>query len=388
MKIAQVCYLYPPAIGGVETHVEKISKYLKRNSHKVEVFCSDYGSLNRKKRLARGTQNIEGIKITRFRGSYLPGYGQKIAFPGLFSALMKADCDIIHVHSFPSMHFDICWLVSRIRGIPLVATGHYDPVLLDQAAKRLHKKVYWHAWLKRALRSCSIIAIINEEKRRYVGNFGIPAKNIRVIPNGVDLEDIKAMKQSDVKRFVDRYNLKGKRVVLFIGRICRAKGIDILITAMKPILKKNKNIVLQIVGPIDDNRYFEEIKKMADLPNITITGPLTKKEVLAAYKNCQIFASPTRGEVFGITFVEAMAFKKIVIGTRVGGLPDIIDNGRTGYLVESENASALRDRLEYCLDNYSRLGKIRENAYKKVLAKFSWKKIAKETENVYKRSRR
>jgi len=376
--------MYPPAIGGVETHVERVSKYLKRDGHDVEVFCSDYTSLNRKSRAKLGRQTVDGIRVTRLKGKYLPGYGQKIAFPGLFSALMKADVDLIHVHSFPSLHFDISWMVAKMRGIPIVATGHFDPVLLDEAASRRHKRIYWHAWLKHALKRCSLIAIIGEEKRRYVENFGVPSKRISVIPNGVDLEELKSFTNKDVEKFIKRYGLKGKKVVLFVGRICRFKGIDILIRAIKPLLEKDKNIALLIVGPVDDRAYFEEIRRMTKLPNVIITGPLDRKDVLAAYKTSSVLVFPTRGEVFGITLVEGMMFKKIVIGTRVGGVPDIIDDGKNGFMFRLGDVDDLRKKIEYALKNYEKLGKVRENAYRTAVDKFSWEKIARKIEQVYK----
>jgi glycosyltransferase involved in cell wall biosynthesis len=381
MKIAQVCYMYPPAIGGVEKHVEKISKYLKRDGHDVEVFCSDYTSLNRKSRTKTGRETIDGIKVNRFRGRYIPGYGQKIAFPGLFLALMRADIDIIHVHSFPSVHFDICWAVSKLRNIPLVATGHFDPILLDEATRKLHKRVYWNLWLRKALKRCRIIAIIDAERRKYIQNFGISPHKVSVLPNGVDLDELREVSKRDIGTLVSKYKLKNKKIILFVGRICRAKGIDILIRAVKPILERDKSVRLVIAGPVDDHAYFDEIKRMA-VPGVVITGPLDRKQVLAAYSACSVFVLPTRGEVFGITIVEAMMFKKIVIATRVGGVPDIIDS-RTGYMFEQGDYHDLRNKIEYALKNYKRLGKMRENAYKKVISKFSWKEITKKLEKIY-----
>jgi len=384
MKIAQVCYIYPPAIGGVETHVERISKYLKKRGHDIEVLCSDYISLNRGTRTKCGRQIVNGIKVTRMRGSYIPGYGQKIAFPALFGVLMNSNFDIIHVHSFPSLHFDLCWLAAKMKGTPIVATGHFDPNLLDEASERVHKRVYWNLWLRNALRGCKLIAIINKEKKKYIENFGIPGKNITVIPNGVDLEELRSVSKKDVERLISKYKLKGKRVILFVGRICRSKGIDILIRAAKPMLEKDKSLVLMVVGPIDDHAYYKEVEKLAKLPNIVITGGLERREVLAAFKNSSIVVLPTRGEVFGITLIEGMMFKKIVIGSKVGGVPDMIDNGKNGYMFKVGDASELRKRLEYVLKNYGKLGKLRENAYRKAVSKFSWEKIAREIEGVYK----
>ncbi len=383
MKIAQICYMYSPAIGGVEKHVEKISKYLKKMGNDVEVLCSDYTSLNRGGRARLGKQTVDGIKVTRFKGKHLPGYGQKIAFPGLLPALIRSDYDVIHVHSFPSLHFDISWTIAKMKGTPIVATGHFDPVLLDEAARKSHKKIYWGVWLKKALKRCRLIAIISEEKKKYVENFGIPANRIAVIPNGVDLDELKGFTKKDTERFETKYRLKGKRVILFVGRITRFKGIDVLIKAMKPLLEKDKNLTLMVVGPVDDQGYLTEIKKMVRLPNVVFTGPLERKQVLSAYNASSIVILPTRGEVFGITLVEGMMFKKIVIGSRIGGIPDIIDEGKTGYMFNVGDSNGLRRKIEYALKNYQKLGNVRNNAYKKAVNKFSWKKIAKDIEKVY-----
>ena len=390
MKIAQLCYLYSPALGGVETHVENVSKYLKYFGNDVDIYTSDFLSLNCKERISLKEEVIYNISIHRKKGFVLPvsPYIQRFCFPTVIVDLLKENYDIVHVQSIPSNHYDLAWFTSNIKKTPLFVTAHYSPNDLDAVYKSKILSSYWKTWMKFSLnRITKLIAIVDSEKERFVKYWNIPYEKIVVIPNGINLEEFDNIKELDVKEFCGKYGLHDKRLILNVGRITRVKGADILITASAPLLIKYDDLILLIVGPIEDEQYYQSLKELVKRYNlekrVIITGKLSRRDILSAYKSCSIVVLPSRGEIFGITLVEGMYLKKVVIGSDSGGIPDVIENDRTGILFKSENPKDLRKKLQYVLDNYSALNTIRENAHNIAKNRYNWEHIAKSLNDLY-----
>ncbi len=394
MKIAQLCYLYEPALGGVETVVKNISKNLVKLGHDVHVYTSDFRSLACRERIVPKEEVRDGIWIHRRRGFVTPRvrlsvYIQNFIFPTLFFDLIKQHYDIIHVHSIPSNHYDIAWLISKMKGNPLFVTGHYSPNDLDAISNNKIKWLYWNSWMKFSLkRITKLLAIIESEKQRFASYWNIPIEKIEVLPNGINTNDFDAIGEGDVEYFSKRYGLEGKNVILQVGRIARIKGMDILLNASIPLFKKWQNLTVLIIGPIQEDSYFADLKRVIEKGQIQdrvkIIFGLPHNELICAYKLANIVVSPSRGEVFGITLIEGMYSKKIVIGSNAGGFPEVITDGVNGFLFESENPDDLRIKIDYVLENYPDLDSIRENAYKMVRTKNDWAMISKRLESLYK----
>lgn len=390
MKIAQLCYLYNPALGGVETHVENISKFLKEFGNNVDIYTSNFLSLNCKERIPLKEEVIDNISIHRKKGFVLPvsPYIQRFCFPTVIIDLLKENYDILHVQSIPSNHYTLAWFTSKIKKTPLFVTAHYSPNDLDAVYKSKIRSFYWKTWMKFSLkRITKLIAIVDSEKERFVKYWNIPDEKIAVIPNGVNLEEFDNIKESNVKEFQEKYGLQDKRIILNVGRITRIKGADILITASVPLFKKYDDLTLLIIGPIQDEQYYQSLKELVKQYNlrkrIIIISGLSRRDVLSAYKSSSIVVLPSRGEIFGITLVEGMYLKKVVIGSDSGGIPDVIENDRTGFLFKSEHPEDLRKKLQYALDNYSELNIIRENAHNVAKNKYNWRLIAKRLNELY-----
>lgn len=394
VKIAQLCYLYEPALGGVETVVKNISKNLVKLGHDVHVYTSDFRSLACRERIVPKEEVRDGIWIHRRRGFVTPRvrlsvYIQNFIFPTLFFDLIKQHYDIIHVHSIPSNHYDIAWLISKMKGNPLFVTGHYSPNDLDAISNNKIKWLYWNSWMKFSLkRITKLLAIIESEKQRFASYWNIPIEKIEVLPNGINTNDFDAIGEGDVEYFSKRYGLEGKNVILQVGRIARIKGMDILLNASIPLFKKWQNLTVLIIGPIQEDSYFADLKRVIEKGQIQdrvkIIFGLPHNELICAYKLANIVVSPSRGEVFGITLIEGMYSKKIVIGSNAGGFPEVITDGVNGFLFESENPDDLRIKIDYVLENYPDLDSIRENAYKMVRTKNDWAMISKRLESLYK----
>jgi phosphatidylinositol alpha-1,6-mannosyltransferase len=147
-------------------------------------------------------------------------------------------------------------------------------------------------------------------------------------------------------------------VILTLGRwdsAERYKGADTLIAALPRILKTAPDATLVLVGDGDDRPRLERLACDLGVPEYAhfLTG-LTPEQLYACYANCDVFALPSRGEGFGLVFLEAMACGKPVIGGAHGGIPDIVEDGVTGLLVPHGDPDRLAQALESLLNNPSR----------------------------------
>jgi phosphatidylinositol alpha-1,6-mannosyltransferase len=148
-------------------------------------------------------------------------------------------------------------------------------------------------------------------------------------------------------------NFPTGRVILTVGRWLateRYKGMDTLITALPRLLTRWPEVQLALAGAGDDRAWLEELtEKNGVLRHVHFLGGLSSAELAACYSACEIFALPSRGEGFGLVYLEAMARGKPVIGGAHGGAPEIIEDGVTGYLVPHGDPIQLATSIEALL---------------------------------------
>lgn len=201
---------------------------------------------------------------------------------------------------------------------------------------------------------------------------------VRTIPLGVDQQfesDLHSAKSADVRKdnFIN---------ILYVGRFERRKGIDLLLSAIPGVLMNNKKVRFELVGDkslVDENgkSYFNEFEKKYKnekwYDRVLIPGFVDEETLVKKYQDCDIFVAPSRYESFGQIFIEAMAMGKPCIGSRVGGIPEVVEDGVTGLLFESENSIDLQEKLEKLIRDKSLRIKMSKNAKQTVKTKFSSK---------------
>lgn len=196
-----------------------------------------------------------------------------------------------------------------------------------------------------------IIAPTNNTANHVAGQQDIPSERIRVLPWALDpqFEALLAARPAPALPA----NFPSGRVILTVGRWLaneRYKGMDTLITALPRLLTEWPDVQLVAVGEGDDQGWLEQIADgRGVLRHVHFLSGLTYREIAVCYQACEIFALPSRGEGFGLVYLEAMACGKPVIGGAHGGAPEVIDDGKTGYLVEHGDAGQLATSLESLL---------------------------------------
>jgi len=187
-----------------------------------------------------------------------------------------------------------------------------------------------------------------------------------VIYGGVDIDSFRPL--------VER-----KNKVLCVGRITPHKGINYLIEALP------SGIELDIVGPVFDWKYYEWLNKLASGKRINFLHGLTDKEVAQSFANASVFVFPGvfENELFALVILEAMACGCAVIGTDVGGIPEIIIDKETGFIVPPKDPMALREKIKYLIENPEKAKEMGKAGRMRAETMFTWDLVAKRCLKAY-----
>jgi glycosyltransferase involved in cell wall biosynthesis len=372
LRIGQVTQRFSPSIGGVESHVAELSTRLVGRGHEVTVFTSDIiGDF------PKGEHHIEvqgrevGIRIRRFHSTRLMGsaLSNRTIMPSMIPSLIRDRPDIIHAHSlgyYPTFASAIPKLIKRSK---LIITAHSDPTFgsykprLASLPLRLAERV---------------IALTHREREWFLRN-GFASDRIVVVPNGIDLERFHTVQSGDA--FKEKYGIKDQ-MVLFVGRIdIPAKGCDILVKAIPRVLEDHAKARFIFVGPDGGARdYLQVLSHRLNVYPI-FTGAISQHELLEAYTAADLVVVPSRVEAFCIVLLEAMACGKPIVASRVGGVPEVV-NDSNAILTEPGDASKLAAAISKLLSDKTLAARLGEAGRNRV-TRYSWDGIVEEIEHVY-----
>ncbi len=239
-----------------------------------------------------------------------------------------------------------------------------------------------------ALRGASVVLAPSKYTAEQVAAVqGVATETIRVLPWALDPQ-FEALAPHAAKSATPA-NFPEGRVVLTVGRWRadeRYKGMDTLITALPRLLPRFPELQLAAVGDGDDREWLEDLAEETGVErHVHFLSGLSYAELAACYAHCEVFALPSKGEGFGLVYLEAMACGKPVIGGAHGGAPEVIDDGKTGYLVPHGDTAQLATAIETLLADpaleleMGRRGKQRvENEFRFSVFAKSFRKILRE----------
>jgi phosphatidylinositol alpha-1,6-mannosyltransferase len=211
--------------------------------------------------------------------------------------------------------------------------------------------------------------------RHLVSEQRIPADKVRQLAWGLDPE-FEARVAAAVPPTPPPGFPEIGRKILAVGRWDRTeqyKGADTLIAALRPILKTAPDASLVLVGDGDDRPRLEQLAREHGVAERThFLHGRTPEELFACFAACDVFALPSRGEGFGMVFLEAMACGKPVIGGAHGGIPDIVEDGVTGLLVPHGDAEKLAQAFETLFNDPARAWEMARRGRERVEQQFSF----------------
>jgi glycosyltransferase involved in cell wall biosynthesis len=171
--------------------------------------------------------------------------------------------------------------------------------------------------------------------------------------------------------------------VLFVGRLERRKGIEVLLKAIPLVLKSNCSVLFKIIGADADGIADSYSSNSEISEKVQFFGRVKNEELINAYQNCDIFVAPSYYESFGLIFAEAMAWGKPVIGTNVGGIPDVVEHNKNGILVPSGNEIELASAIIRLADSHELRSSMGVEGRKRVQENFSVTEMTKRSVQHY-----
>jgi glycosyltransferase involved in cell wall biosynthesis len=347
------------------------------NWHGIDVsrFCYFYPT--RHQVLCYGAGIPKNISASRLAKVQIPFF-VAAEFTYTLLKLLKPRTDVIHAHwSIPQGLTGI--LCKKFLKIPCVTTIHGTDVfgLRGQLLQTLNAMV---------INSSDVCTANSRSTARLARNMS-KSKNIRVIPMGVDLDLFQ--RSSEVELLRSHYRRDG-RIVLFVGRLIDLKGVDYLIKALPRVIVRFPDVKLLIIGsgPQKD-RLVHLTKQLGMERHVSFIGAVSQKDLIKFYSLAHLLVLPSivnhagETEGLGVVLIEAMACGLPVIGSDVGGIPDLIKDGETGLLVKQKDPDLLAEKINILLGTSDLKQRLIENGYKMVKENFSWDIIADKFVEIY-----
>ncbi len=351
MRILQVIPYFIPAwnYGGPLTLVHNLSKELVERGHEVVIYTTD--TLNANHRIKETEETINGIKVRRFRNvSNSIAYKHNLFLsPSMLFAITKElpSFDIIHMYEYRTAQNILVHHYAKKYDVPYVSQA--DGSLVTSLRKGQLKKTFDFLFGHRIILDASkVIAVTPTEVEKY-RELGIEESKIVQVPNSIDINEYERLPEKG--SFRKKYGITEENIVLFLGRIHKIKGIDILVEAAAQLIKDGRSIRLVIAGP--DYGALGYLTKLAKELNIggqvTFTGFILGEMKLAAYVDADVYVLPSIYETFPIAVLEACACATPVIVTDACQIADLVRD-TVGFVVPYDK-DRLRDAILGMLTN-------------------------------------
>ena len=375
MKILITTPIFPPEIGGPATYSYGVAKRLIKKGHEIKIVTL----------FDQTPKKIDGIKIFKVKANYNL-FTTLIRQSRLFFTILHAakDVDLIYLQG-PVVVGLATTIVAKILGKPVVIKFVGD-IAWETAFNRKKTSKFLDEFLefpegggyiKFILQiqrfvfknADMIITPSNYLKKILTTFYYIDSEKIKVIYNSIDL---RAYDKTVGKKFDD---LDGYPVITTIARLVPWKCVNEIIEAVPKVIKKYPTTKLLIVGDGPEKENLEKSSVELGISNhVRFTGNVGRGKVIELLKKSDIFILNSRYEGLPHVVIEAMACKIPVIATNISGTKEVVVNEKTGMLIEAGNIEDLVKKIFFLLENEDIRKKLVEEAYKKIVDKFTWDK--------------
>jgi glycosyltransferase involved in cell wall biosynthesis len=380
MKICIISYEYPPKIlGGSGTYAEFLYKGLKETDNEVYLISR-----------TNDVSDPNMISITETG----KGYWRQPKF--LNQALNKAD-ELKEKKQFDILHLNEPRLLTRRNSIPIVTTIHSNqynqlPLRWIDLKQNLSITNFMELFLKTPFGSISDILTAKYSDylispSQHLSNLIhkyclVPKEKISFIPNSIDIIQYDAT--NDNEEILRRFNISKNNYILFMGRLSNIKGIPYLINAFKRVKKEHSSLQLVITGS-GHKSYESYLRKLAgNEKDIIFTGyqnEITEKKAL--YSNSITVVFPSLYEGLPMSMLEAMACKRPIIASNVGGIPSLIKDEEIGFLTRPANVKDISENIQKLILDEDMRKKMGEKGRKIIENDYTVEKMIKKTLQLY-----
>lgn len=339
MRILVTCESISEETGGGRTGILGLCRALQDDGHSIWLATTTSGMDTDLVGNIGEFSSYEGINVAFFESSFqIMGNHYSLSF----NQFLKNHCqdfDLVLIHSIYRFTSTIAAWRARSIGVPYVLRPHgtLTPFLIDNR-RSLLKKIYIRFFEKPSFKNAAAVQFSSTFEMREAFNYVQDIPNPVVIPEGIDVESYRSI-AANISIFEVFPELKGRFVILFLGRLHPKKGLDLLLNAFQQIQSARPEAHLILAGTGDDQYVQSLVEWIDDLDigtQVTITGRVSEQLKRAALAESDVFILPSFGENFGLAVVEAMSSGLPVVVSDKVGISDSIAQSGAGLVVECE----------------------------------------------------
>jgi glycosyltransferase involved in cell wall biosynthesis len=373
---------YPAwAYGGIPRCAYELCRSLVRQGEQVTVWTTD--AFDAEQRLQEQEIVVDGITVRRFRNlnNRLAYHRQLYLPPGLLWAVSNGAMryfDLIHIHSHRHLLEALVGRSARRAGIPYVFTGNGTVPAIERyvLAKLALDLVGARAILQHA---AACIAVSMAEVPHYRAT-GVPAERIRVIPNGVRLEEYENLPERGILRRA--LGIGTSPLLVFIGKITPRKGVDILVRAMAH-LPADVHLVVAGNFMMPEQPIRDLVQQLGVAERVHFPGLLLGYEKNAAYVDADVVVYPSVDEIFGLVAVESLMCNTPVVVCDDSGCGEVVRSANGGLLVSYGDPVALAEAVRKLIVQPELRERCARQGKDYVEHNFGWDCIAAQTRELY-----
>ena len=385
MRVLMLSWEFPPKIvGGIARHVYDISKAMAAQGEEVTVITCGVQGAPDSETIAAGLKVYRAVMNNPVAPDFLTWVLQlnlNMVEIANKLALLGAQYDLVHAHdwlaAFAGKNLKHTWRVPLVSTIH--ATEHGRNSGLHNDLQRYISNVEW--WL--GYESWRVICCSHYMREELSRVFQIPDDKMRVIPNGVYPEDFQHS-TLETRRIRSNYCAPDEKLLFYVGRVVREKGLGVLLEAFLRVLAVEPKIKLVIAGK---GPYLEELQhrayQLGIFNRLYFTGYIDDNTRNALYKAADIAVFPSLYEPFGIVALEGMAAGTPIVVSDTGGMADIVHHGENGLKAYCNNPVSLADNIIWILQHPEHAREMKIQALADVRDIYNWSGIAAQTAQVY-----
>jgi len=390
MRIVMLSWEYPPRIvGGISPHVFELSQQLAAKGIEVHVITKETP-------LAPDEEvQASGVHVHRVHLSEAPNdFVHEIQLLNRATDLRARELledwreegrpTIFHAHDWLSL--DSARELKYEYKLPMIATVHATEEgrnrgIHNEMQRYIHEQEYWltyEAWR---------VIVCSEYMRGEVGrSFDCPANKVDVIYNGVDTAKFEfEWPDKEKAAYRAQFALPDEKIVMYVGRFVREKGIHVLLNAAGTILAQEPKTKFVIVGGGNRERFEKFVHWYGLGEKVLFTGFMANRSLWQLYRVADVAVFPSLYEPFGIVALEGMAAGSAVVSSDAGGLREVVQHDITGTLTYAENPESLAWGVLRVLRDPVAAEKMKHAAVKRLKTDFDWSALADQTIAVYER---
>ncbi len=373
---------YPPRIiGGLARVVSSLSRELASLGWDIHVVTADHPDT--KEYELDGLVKIHRVKNQTDTTPDFLSWVNRLNIGLLQYAIQlhnQSPFSIIHAHDW--MVNDAAWTMKLGFNVPLITTMHAtESGRMHGIHTDLQRYIHQVEW-RLTYESWKVIVNSNHMRAELENLFGLPSNKTIIIPNGTDVEDFAI--NFDRQHLRNTIAAPNQRIILYVGRLVREKGVQILLDAAPKVLNACPDTKFIIVGT---GYFMNELKQQAHNSSISdqinFLGYVDDDELKKLYNIADVVCIPSLYEPFGIVALEAMASKVPVVTSDTGGLRDFVEHMITGITTYTGDSGSLAWGLLEVLRNHELANNLVKEAYERVSNIYNWKIIARQTGEIY-----